>query len=883
MKKVTYYKLRKLFSACCFLLFVFNFLSSALFAQTDFYYTTNGKKESFKIRKDMVIFKCQSETDIDVFLGQSFFTMSNSFNDNLIIATIDTLKMKFDKLKQTPTIMDITYALEYADGTILLPTNDIVIQMKVGKSIEEVFDYIGLGDKIIRTTLENKYQEIYVVSLDVSLENILQISRNLYETGWCELAAPSFFVKMKQHNAPPPETNPHYPLQWGLKNTGQMGEWCVPGIDINVEPAWDITKGSMDIKIAVLDVGVQLDHPDLEDNLLPGCDVTYGAPGGENGSYSGTDAHGTYCAGIIGAVDNDKGIIGVAPNCKIIPVRVGYKTKARYDEPNNVWTNDEWLSFGIRHAWEDFGADVLSCSWGGGPELPLTNAAITNAITLGRNGKGCVIVASSGNYLDFNQPIYVEWPANLPTVLAVGSIFCNGGRALNSCFSSTLDVVAPGVEICTTTINDSYDYITGTSAACPHVAGVAALILSVNPCLSYEEVKKTIALSCKKIHTTDVDGRQLYVYTYSPIQEYGTWDNQMGYGLVDAYKAVCYATAQNQIHTFKVSGVDMGITDSLFLQIENEEYLEYEDDSWSPNPVDDGIYLVNRHEIRATVSYTYTLSPIVQGIANGFSSTTNTNNGRYFMEVVALSETEATVRTYFYEVIQTISGTPQQWIPSHPDSVRFHISVMCDTFQHKLYLQNEIESGTKSYNVITHILAGKNVNPDEVFGNYTIQSKASVSLHAGEKIVLSDGFTASAGSHFHAYVDPFFICTYTAKTLTKGETDELTPVITDYSVEKKEFQSFEETKITNELYLKLYPNPSNGDVTIEYSINETKVVEISLYDNFGKPFYILKNRAPHDSGVYKIMLTGVELPTGIYNCTLKTENNQKTEKLLILK
>ena len=93
----------------------------------------------------------------------------------------------------------------------------------------------------------------------------------------------------------------------------------------------------------------------------------------------------------------------------------------------------------------------------------------------------------------------------------------------------------------------------------------------------------------------------------------------------------------------------------------------------------------------------------------------------------------------------------------------------------------------------------------------------------------------------------------------------------------------EEPITDRESYLKLYPNPSTGNVTIEYNLNKSELVEISLHDNFGKLVYSLKNRAPHDAGVYKITFNGVELPAGIYFCTLRTENGQKTEKLLIVR
>jgi hypothetical protein len=186
---------------------------------------------------------------------------------------------------------------------------------------------------------------------------------------------------------------------------------------------------------------------------------------------------------------------------------------------------------------------------------------------------------------------------------------------------------------------------------------------------------------------------------------------------------------------------------------------------------------------------------------------------------------------------------------------------------------------TKNYNVITQVEAGKNVTSELPVGDYIIQNGGKVSIHAGESIYLANGFSATPNSYFRAYIDPFFSCEYVASLPEKGGSNETSPVITDYSVEKTD----QENILDRESYLKLYPNPSAGEVTIEYYLNRSELVEIALYDNFGKLVYKLKNRTPHDVGIYKITLNGVELPNGIYLCTLKTENEQKTEKLVIMK
>jgi len=195
-------------------------------------------------------------------------------------------------------------------------------------------------------------------------------------------------------------------------------------------------------------------------------------------------------------------------------------------------------------------------------------------------------------------------------------------------------------------------------------------------------------------------------------------------------------------------------------------------------------------------------------------------------------------------------------------------------------LQNETETGTETYYASEQIIAG---------GNYTIESGANVTFSSGSSITLSPGFHAKAGSNFRAYIEPYFTCTYSLKAAileNNEEYDEQIPVIENYTVEKTEpLKSEEETEektiLINEFYLKLYPNPSVGDVIIEYQISKSEFVEISLYDSYGKLVYRLKNNYPHDSGVYKVTLNGVEFPKGFYICTLQTENKYATEKLIV--
>lgn len=311
----------------------------------------------------------------------------------------------------------------------------------------------------------------------------------------------------------------HY--QWSLSNNGQR--WGTSGMDLNAVSAWGKVPATSNVTIAIIDEGVQLNHPDLATKLVAGYDAT---GHGSGGGPSGDEAHGTNCAGIAAALTNNSvGVAGVAANCKIMPVRIFYGSS----------TTDAYIADGINWA-TSHGADVLSNSWGGGTPATIVTNAITNAKTAGRGGKGCVVCFSSGND---NGP--VSYPANLGNVISVGAISPTGERKSpnssdgeywwGSNFGSELDIVAPGTLCYSTDITGAAGYgsgdyfpnFNGTSAACPHVAGVAGLVLSRNPGMSAARVEKALLSSARDLNTPG-------------------WDPQTGYGLVNAYGAVLKAS-----------------------------------------------------------------------------------------------------------------------------------------------------------------------------------------------------------------------------------------------------------------------------------------------------------------------------------------------------
>ena len=481
-------------------------------------------------------------------------------------------------------IQYISNMLMYKNSTLQWASNEIFVKIHSPFDIHKV-----LFDNNIPVIAYRQFgsnEQTYIVELEVIENSAIEYANILVELDEVVCAEPSFWKLIKKHN-------PYYSSQWGLKNTGQYEG--IPDVDIHVENAWNIATGA-GIKVAVIDEGVDLTHPDLINNLLSGYDATDAYFGGSEGGYGGNgcdyeDAHGTACSGIIAAENNNIGVKGVAYNANIIPIRIGYSD--HFFVGGYCWqlwtTNDSWIADGIFKAWHDYGADVLSNSWGGGSPSFEIDEEINAALTHGRDFLGCIVVFSTGNY---NSEIL--YPANSnPAIIAVGAMsFCGERKSLSSCddenwgsnYGEELDVVAPGVLIATTDIQGGEGYnpklfqmieecdtipcdfldqdytmwFSGTSAACPHVSGIAALILSVNPTLTGQEVWDIIESTAQKVRT------DLYTYDTVPNRPNGTWHEEMGYGLVDACEAVFKAFCKSNLPSLQ----QQIIKDTLWSTIE---------------------------------------------------------------------------------------------------------------------------------------------------------------------------------------------------------------------------------------------------------------------------------------------------------------------------
>jgi len=307
-----------------------------------------------------------------------------------------------------------------------------------------------------------------------------------------------------------------YSRLWGIKK-------------VRAPEAWDVNQGD-GVIVAVIDTGVDYNHPDLwnniwldselvfdsnEDGLINLDDVDLNGnkiidpeefiPGMLGYDYHNNDAdpmddhfHGTHVSGTIAADANEIGVIGVAPQAKIMPLKF-LSASGSGSSSNAILA----LVYAAEH-----GAQLSNNSWGGGGASQALEEAFNYAVDL-----GMINIAAAGND---NRDAGLQYPAAYESVIAVAATDINNQRASFSNYGSVVDISAPGVNVYSTSLNSTYTYASGTSMASPHVAGLVALILKENPNLSREQV-----LGLLQSHSISL-----------------STDQYIGSGLIDSYASL---------------------------------------------------------------------------------------------------------------------------------------------------------------------------------------------------------------------------------------------------------------------------------------------------------------------------------------------------------
>ena len=296
--------------------------------------------------------------------------------------------------------------------------------------------------------------------------------------------------------------DPKFYQQWGLKNTGtNSGSIFRPGKkgeDINAEKAWEVEMGSEDIVVAVIDTGIEINHPDLRDNIYINeaeLNGTEGIDDDGNGyidDYQGynfygntTDAnddngHGTHCAGVIGAIhDNNKQIKGVMKNVKLMPIKF-LNAKGSGTLEGAMLSIDYATKMNVH---------IMSNSWGGGGYSEALKEAINAA-----EAKGIIFTAAAGNSRNDNDK-WPSYPASYENenIISVGAMDPSGTKASYSNYGkTTVDIFAPGSKIISTFKGGRVKSLSGTSMATPHVSGIVGLLLSMNRSMNASEIRNIL-------------------------------------------------------------------------------------------------------------------------------------------------------------------------------------------------------------------------------------------------------------------------------------------------------------------------------------------------------------------------------------------------------
>nr|AEB91314.1 protease DV1 [uncultured bacterium] len=272
------------------------------------------------------------------------------------------------------------------------------------------------------------------------------------------------------------EPNYVYHASWTPNDTYFASYQYAPQ-KVQAQSAWDVTRGSSSVKVAIIDTGVDYNHPDLAGKVVKGYDFV-----DNDSDPMDLNNHGTHCAGITAAAtNNSRGIAGMAPNVTILAVRV-------LDARGSGTLDD--VANGIIHA-VDSGAKVVSLSLGGSSSATTLKNAVDYATS-----KGAVVIAAAGNE-STSAPSY---PAYYSNAIAVAATDRNDALASFSNYGSWVDVAAPGVDILSTVRGNGYAYMSGTSMATPLVAGVAGLLASQGK--SASQIRSAIENTATKVSGT---------------------------------------------------------------------------------------------------------------------------------------------------------------------------------------------------------------------------------------------------------------------------------------------------------------------------------------------------------------------------------------------
>jgi len=636
------------------------------------YYWSSGKKVNLKQDYSSYIIYCNDTLYDYKSKLTNVLSIKDTKNDKRlgnysIIKHIDNGQKQFESISKSKALSK-SYGLINENNDTIYLSNYLVMKLKNTRYIDSLNVILKKYDGYIYNT---EYSYITIKIKDI--ENVIKCSNEIYESNISYWSHPDFLIKIKLTG---------WEQQYYLHNTS--GGCNSYDKDIDAYEAWSITKGCSNIRVAVIDEGVE-DHPDLVDEngvsrVLQGRtfsgSTSFGRPGVG-------DSHGEACAGIIAASHSDN-YKGIAPNVKIVPVKI-------WDNASNNNVSISNIAAAINWAYSPSGgnADILSCSWYC-TEADVITDAINNAQNYGRNGLGSIVCCASGN----KGVGTVVFPSK--AAISVGALDRYDDITPYSNTGSDLDIMAYGGIKDIRVIdrvgtqgysNDNYyNEFDGTSAACPQVSGVSALILSVNPNLSRSQVENILFTTATDLGSS---GR----------------DNNFGYGKVNAFKGVQKAV-ESLGYSFNVSyfSAPTRIRQNQTIVFSGQPGCVISAGTYYNCDVYESLYT-----LRENTDWYWALN---RGL-----SPANPNDGRDRINKVG-----NILKTYYYYVrYNSLGQTINKWVPIDP-TIQDNRKILVNDYKEDLILSNSTSGDYGATNSITM------QNNFEVPSN----SNFSATIYAGE-------------------------------------------------------------------------------------------------------------------------------------------------------
>lgn len=682
-----------------------------------------------------------------------------------------------------------------------------------------------------------------------STTDILALCRDLSKIDGIESVQPNYIRKTTA--APNDQL---YGYQRGFEQSSDK--------DIDADSAWIYSTGSNAVKVGVMDTGIEWGHADLGVGFGTGFKVKGGKdyvnydwnPADDNG-------HGTSCAGIIGATRNNSiGVAGLAggnvsstSGVSLYAFKIGDAAGHFYDD---IAIN-AIVEASLSTPTYGYGCHILTNSWGGYGYNEHLREAIALAVK-----NNVIFVASSGND---NKTTYLAYPAahDKNWVLAVGATDANDIRSLwpsggSSNYGPGLDVVAPGggpasvpSNVATTGIGGTYVTFTGTSAAAPHVAGLAALIKSVNPNLHSEDVQGIIKASADKISG----------YTFT-----NGYNAQVGYGRINAARAMEMMVAPFALDYYTAVGSSTVTT----------PYSLYYSDIIDVPGLSNGRYIVKEYIVDRNVTFPEKIKAYVWG--RGANATVGYQEafsdealyGVGYCEVVSNNNTSATLRTRVYEVWSYNGSTYYGYYPTTPQNVNFAYTVlgkpvpplsvsisgpMCVPNKGNLATLTANPSGgtgTYSYSWSGQTTQSITVNVSNCPDRFTVTVTSGTQTASASK----DVFYSSGG------------CDCGGEFLEKSNT------LSNQIPEQFELRQN-------------YPNPFNPTTSIRFGIPEASQVKLKIYNIRGQEIRSLVNNML-SARYYDVLWDGKDdlgnqVSSGVYIYRLETGKFIKSKRMMLIK